>query len=180
MSPLVTPEVIASLTKRSFTDTDRDAVEQIIEMIEGELRSYVNRPLTPTAFLAEKITLEDGFLATLNTPVLSVQALRLSSTGSAYTGSYTITSGGLRISDETGTGPDYEVDYTAGVWPDQSGVLKSLVASRVTRVLAKVQDDATGVRTLTQEGYTAAYLDEGWTDQELKLADRLRRRTAVR
>jgi hypothetical protein len=40
----------------------------------------------------------------------------------------------------------------------------------------KLADNAYGVGQLTQEGYNAPFLDEGWTAQELENIDRRRHR----
>lgn len=174
---LVTLDDIENLTKRNLTAEEEAAVVLLIEMLQGELEDHCNRPVSARVITDEPVTIRsDGRVFLRYSPVISVEAVNYRSPVSAYTGTYTLVPGGLDFGLSTGT-VDLTVSYTAGLAePDNQG-LKSILLARLSRIMAKVHDDALGVSSLAQEGYNAAYLEEGWTEQELKVADRRRRRT---
>lgn len=173
--PLLTTDDLALAWQRDLTEQEQDAATLFIDLLVGELETYCNRPLLPRAIVGEQVTISTiGRVFPHHTPVVSIQQVRdattletLASTGYQLAGSYI---------QFVGWGGEYLLDYTAGLVSPQNKALKHIVLSRLTRVMAKIHDDALGVSTLTQEGYTAAYLEEGWTEQELKIADRRRRR----
>lgn len=196
--PLCTTDDVAALLRRSLTTAEEEGLELLIPLIQGEMEMVANRPLSPVVIVGE-VARQVGDHVFLNkTPVVSVQAVR--GLGSTTTvGGFDVRPWGLLFSGTSATADafapaewasvtaenadrEFEVDYTAGVgttdWRYQGA--RSLLLSRLIRISNKATDDALGVSQLTQEGYTAAYLTEGWTDQEMATLKRLKKRTVAR
>jgi hypothetical protein len=194
---LVWTDDIEELLQRSLTVTEETAAEALIRKYAAELESICNRPLTPRVILDEQAVVDaTGFTRLRNTPVVSVTQIRFD--GAPWTGTWQKAPGGLQLDGLAGFSPSFTagfasgfsagfsagsvadlrvaVDYSAGLEEPANGVIRSLLIDRVIRTLAKITDDALGVSALTQEGYNAPFLAEGWTEQELALAQRARRR----
>ena len=174
--PLVTINDLETLA-RTLSAQEQAAAQLLIDTIEGELELFLHRPLTARAITGERATIgPSGHVFLRHTPVISIQSVNYgTSPSTAYTGAYSFAPGGLVFAPSP-VPTEVLVSYTAGLTdPDNRG-LKSVVLSRLSRIMAKVHDDALGVSSLTQEGYNAAFLQEGWTEQEMKLAERYRRR----
>lgn len=170
---LVTYEDLETILRREFTDEEIEAVELIITLVEGEVTELAGRPITPTVITAEQVTPgSDGYAFLRNTPVTTITEVRYPGNSTPFTTLPVIEAGAVYFG--LASGP-LEVDYTAGLKPTEAVGLRSVIIARLIRILAKVTDDALGVRTLTQEGYTAAYLDEGFTEQELAIIGKRRR-----
>lgn len=174
---LVTTDDLAVMLKRDLTDAEEDGAALVIALMTAELEEICNRPLEPRVITGELVTVGFSGQAFLKvSPVISVSGVTYSDPpGAPYTGSYALTAGVLTFSPTT-IPFDVLVDYSGGLSPPQNAGLRSLLLGRLTRIMAKVHDDALGVGSLTQEGYNAAYLAEGWTEQELAIAQRRRRR----
>lgn len=174
---------VAEVWGREFTDSEEEEmVDSLIAHLQGELELYCNRPLGSRTVVDELVTVTAGRAFFGRTPVQTVTEVRYADTLTEVPSTYyEVRTGGVDFFSPNPLPYDVRVDYVAGLpttdWRYQGA--RSVLLSRVLRVAAKAKDDALGVSSLTQEGYSAAYLAEGWTDQELKLADRLRVRTVV-
>lgn len=199
MGMLCSTADVSTLLQRSFTPSEDAAVALILDLMQGELEMITNRPLGPKVITGE-IARRVGDQVFLNkTPVISVQSV--TSVGSSTLVDATtykvrpwgLLMGGSALDDAFAPlewesqgleyqDAEYKVNYTAGLstadWRYQGA--KSLLMSRAIRVINKAADDAIGVDRLTQEGYAASYMAEGWTEQELKTAKRLKKRTVAR
>lgn len=175
--PLATLADVKTLTQVAFSAEEDAAVQLILDLMEADLEQYCNRPLTVKSFTSEAATIRDDGVVFLNRhPVVSVSQVRYDTTPpTAFTGTYRVQNGLLTFNAASAT-TAILVDYTAGLADPVNRAAKSILLARMSRIVSKVHDDALGVSALTQEGYNAAYLEEGWTDQELKIADRNRRR----
>lgn len=174
---LVTYEDLETILRREFTDDELDAVDLIITLMQSEVTEIAGRPLEPTVIVAERVEPNaDGYAFLRNTPVTAITAVRYPGNSTPFTTLPTIEPGGVYFG--LASGP-LEVDYTAGLAATEAAGLRSVIIARLLRILAKVTDDAIGVRTLTQEGYTAAYLEEGFTEQELAIIGKRHRRVVA-
>lgn len=197
--PIVTPDEVSILVQRQFSAAEEEAVNLVLRMMEGELELLCNRPLAPRTFTEiTKVVEGEAFLS--KTPVASVTTVAHVPDGTLIEPSkYSVRSWGLLMAAEDPStsgawaptpvpldldrlGWEIKVTYTGGLpsadWRYQGA--RSLLLSRTARIANKVHDDAVGTDSVNQEGYSAKYMEEGWTDQELARANRLKRRTLVK
>ena len=191
---LVSPDEVSTLLQRTFSDDEESAVELILQLMQGELELMCGRPLTPKPF-TEIVAVRDSQVFLSKTPVQSVVQIRRVDGTILDPTTSSVRNWGVLLTTEASTGGwspmppmtssaggyEVEVTYTGGLpktdWRYQGA--RSLLMGRVSRVVNKVHDDAVGTDQVSQEGYTAAYMKEGWTDQEVARAGRLKRRVVV-
>lgn len=173
---LVDTDDLALLLKRDLTDEESDAATLIVELMTAELEEFCGRPISPRTIIGERASIgPTGQVFLKATPVISIDAVTYAGSSTPYSGAYGLSSSFLTFSPNS-IPTDVTVSYTAGLEPPANAGLRSIMLGRLSRIAAKVHDDALGVSSLSQEGYNAAYLAEGWTEQELKIAERRRRR----
>jgi hypothetical protein len=181
---LVTADEVLALAGVTLDDTKKEALADQLADWTAELEERLNRPLTQKVVTGERVRADSsGNLWTKWAPIISITGIRLADTGSSqisgsfvqYGGAISSGSGGVGAMSYT-PGTEYLVDYTAGLSEDAARPARSILKARGARLAVKMADDAYGVSSLSQEGYSAPYLDEGWTEQELLNVDRRRRR----
>jgi hypothetical protein len=178
---LVTVDDVLALAGVTLSDAKKEALADQLADWTAELEERLNRPLTQKVVTGERIRADSsGMLWTKWSPIISITGVRVADTGiSAAYGSFIQHGGAVSAGEGAGAyygGTEYLVDYTAGLSEDAARPARSILKARGARLAVKMADDAYGVSSLTQEGYSAPYLDEGWTEQELANVDRRRRR----
>lgn len=163
MADTPTLDEIATLMGRSLTAEEEELAALYIEFAEGEIETWLDRPIHPTAFTDENYFPDaNGTVYFKNTPVISLDRLVVNGT-TENNNFFTLTTYGLEnIFEQSwdyatwdGTTIDYDylygptliVDYTAGL--DYPVAIKSLV-SRV--VVAGLRENA---QTVWQSGTNA-------------------------
>lgn len=178
---LVTAEEVAQAAEVDLSVDQLEALRGLVNEFTAELEERLNRPLLVRSFTNEPIILPPGSdsLWLRHAPVREVLAVRTSA--GTYTGTWTVRPGRIQLAGglsplTIGPGETFYVDYRAGLDSSETRAAKSVIKERAMRMAVKMADQAIGVRDLTQEGYSAPFLEEGWTEQELENVSRLRRR----
>lgn len=174
---LVTVAEVMALANVTLSAPQQTAMTTLLADWTAELEERLNRPLTVRRFVGEQLRIcANGLGWTRHNPIVSIDALRDPDGVVQVAGQYTLaSSGGIDLGTDAAM-LTYVVDYTAGCDAAYAQPARSVLLARAARMAIKMAEDAYGVSALTQEGYNAPYLAEGWTEQELQNIDRRRRR----
>lgn len=195
--PLKGPEGAPPPAPGSSTGmTDEQSfVVAILGDFQAEIESICGRPLEQRTVTESRwLDLATWDLALSATPIASVTSLTID--GVAIDPSaFSYEPGGLLAFSQLDFGPggvplvtDYttlgtkkvDVVYVAGIAdPAKARPAKSAIVARACRVLNMANDDALGTKRLTVEGYGVDWVDDGFTEAEMKACSRLRRRVAL-
>jgi len=169
---------------KTFTDTQQEAASIILMTLENELSYYLNKPLYAQVFTNEKHMLEIGqrqiFLR--NSPVRSVTAFSVGMNNQMVNqviSDFDIYPWGIDNVRIAGQGYIALVTYTAGVYDSDSVVLERVLFTASAREMSKFLADAQGLERLNVEGTDYVFGNKGesgFTEQELKMISRLKRR----
>lgn len=169
---------LASTTLEVTEGSDlAQAVETVLVRYQAEAETLMRR-LCRVVVTDEVITDREGLLLiTRRRPVLSVQAIDPAD-------AYTITKGGLvrldpAVEPGTLTPPtEWTLSYTAGLDPETTEAVASMIYERATRFAVHEIDKAQGTDSISEEGYTTTLNSTGWTAEEREDLLRLRQRAS--
>lgn len=167
----------------------------LIGDFQAELESILGRPLEQRTVTETRwLDLASWDIPLSATPVISVTSLTIDGT-LIDPSAFSYEPGGLLAFSQLDFGPGgvplvtdvttlgmkkVDVVYVAGISdPAKARPAKSAIVARVCRVLNMANDDAHGTKRLTVEGYGVDWVDDGFTEAEMKAVGRLRRRVAV-
>lgn len=167
----------------------------IIGDFQSELETMLGRPLEQRTITESRwLDLATWDLALSATPIASVTSLSIDGV-MIDPSAFSYEPGGILAFSQLDFGPggvplvtDYttlgtkkvDVVYVAGISdPAKARPAKSAVVARACRVLNMTNDDALGTKALNVEGYGVTWVDDGFTEAEMKAVRRLRRRVAV-
>lgn len=198
-APLVTPAEVALYTKHTFSPDDELFASMVIDMLTGDLETWLGRPLTVQTF-TEIHTMESDQVAIFlkNSPVASVASVVVSPAASPVTlepVNYLVWPWGIQFEDPTFQlvftpsyaqfsaleGVQVQVTYTGGKDGRNLRDVRGTIIRAAAREYLARDSDAQNLKTLSVAGgshYTFA--DDhlgGFTDAELK---KLRRHRRVR
>jgi hypothetical protein len=172
---------------RSFDAGQQAAANIVISSLEHQLSTWLNIPISPVSVIDEihrlKVNQRQIFL--YKNPVLEVTSFYVGMQGHEvqqnvndfYTYPWGIDN--LRIA---GDGYRALVTYTAGPDPLEMENLSYIILSAAGREMNKVLLDAQGLMRMTVENsqyYMSKSGAGGYTDEELKMASRYKRRVIV-
>lgn len=189
---IVTADEIATALARDFSAAETAAVEDLLQSLEDDLRTYLKRPLTPEVVVDEDVTAiyRDGKVRLKKTPVLSVQGVTIGGTP-IETWSYMVRPWGLDdVSAIFGPSslilpaPQLLVSYTGGLPGDDPdsdfgrAVRSKIKAAAKRAVTQEIIEKAVGVDRLSVEGTSISFVNGkgGWMDSELAALSGYRRR----
>lgn len=184
---LVTANDIQTYLGRDLSDVETIAASAVfIPTVEGEASVAVNRPIEAAQFVEEQLVEYDQTSVRLRrSPVVSVVSVVVEGSTVAAA-DYIVRSWGLDFTTLVGTTLPIAmtITYTAGLDDVLDApalqALRGVVMGRVARMVNKiVNDDSAGVASITVEGYTVRYMDDGWTEHEADVLASMRRRTVV-
>lgn len=161
-----------------FDEVQARKAASFIELVEGALRSYLGRPVEPTAIEGEVHYVTSARRVMLhNTPVVSIDNVDLDGTtitlepAQRTRWGFLLTSGGYVCT----------VDYTAGLDPVATGI-KAIVLSALTRMFAVKDTGMEGMKYVQIEGRTRfdiADPNQIFSDQEMRLLRRYKRPSII-
>lgn len=189
---IVTYPEVEVLLGRTFSETQAAAVSALLDDLEGRLRGHLGRPLETETSIVETVRAPDRRnprrLFLKKTPVQSVESVTVDGVA-VDSDDYLVRTWGLDQFQPLAVGaglkpePVIVVTYTAGLTgedpdSDEGKLLRGVIRSAAARIANQITDDALGTTNLSQEGYSATYLDAsgGFTEEELRRASSLRRR----
>lgn len=173
MAYTVTRESIASFadieaqTTQDFSANQLVLGQNLLDRYQKEIETLLRRPLS--VIVTEEPIRRSGapgdpsLVVTRYRPVVSISAIYPTDM------TYVITNGIVYLDynlmypllDSTET-----ISYRARIPEYEIDAIRSLMVDRAIRVMAKEEDDARGATSIGEAGYTANYLDEGWTEVE--------------
>jgi hypothetical protein len=144
--PILLPSEIQRAMGRTLSVDELDEAVALIAEFEADLDSILGHSVSLHDVVGEKVD-----VAGYNS------GLTISNFASGVTS--------VTVSYQGGHGPAHPA------YPSAKGAIKR----RVIRMLAKRDDDAIGTDSVSAPGLTVRYLDEGFTESELKPLKRMRR-----
>lgn len=172
---LCSVEEVMALAQVTLTGPQQAAMTTLLADWTAELEERLNRSFTVHQITnAAHTATTAGIVWPRRSPVVSLTAIR-DADGNVVSGVGLTAAGGIDVGT-SGAGGTYYLDYTAGLSVEVAKPVRSILLARAARMAVKMADLAYGVSGLTQEGYSAPFLDEGWTEQELLNVDRRRKR----
>lgn len=191
---------IEAALRRDLTQAENDVLPQLVELVEADAALITGRPIVHTVIVDEEhlVALEDTTIVLRNTPVWSVESLRVfplqNDTGPGtvidprnyirrYWGiEFLWTSALVSILVPV----PIKISYTAGLDDSVPGyaTIRSVIAARIKRILAvsgqqgALAADPSIVEQIAVEGYNVKYRADGgqpWTATELTILQKFAR-----
>lgn len=169
--------------QRPLTTGESTAASAVIEMVQAELEHSVLQRSLVVAEHTETLygTPDREGVLTLHpthTPLLSVSAVTVEGAAVA-SGSWSLERSRVLVYGVvlplTGQAAA-EVTYTAGLGEPALTACRRVLLGCVARVLEKGSSDELGLDSVSVEGYSAVWMSEGFTDEEIRRVSRWRRR----
>lgn len=158
-------------------DDTRRIVGPWLSAYSGELEAMAARPLAVVVADETCQVLSTGLVVTRHRPVTAVGSVRIIGLNNPTTD---LSSGNIRIIDPVPpiwqTPTSAVVSYTARFDEATIAAARNIVIERVRRRMVKEIDDTVGAENTSEEGYSANYMPEGWTEGERLVIEGLRRR----
>lgn len=183
MSLVTTDEFANYLGGWQFSPVQKTEAESILDGVQSDLERYLNRPVQMRRVL-EKVRPERGGLAYVKvTPIVSVHGAyrfgEFESQGPAVESDFPLvwTPGDSMIR----CGGSVWLDYTGGINGDVHPGIKSAIKRVAKRIWPHTHDSGASVRSTESRPGEGGQTDTtpGWTIDELKQFDRLRRRVVL-
>lgn len=185
MTLATTAEVFALRQIEDPTPTQVALCQQILDEVEADAALYTRRSLGVVAVTEEKAhhvaQFGPSYVPLSRTPVVAVSSVKVDGAEvyAAASASATWERSGVVLGALPAGVHAVEVSYSGGFaagLPEVVSVL-GVVRRRAARIFGKVADSAVGTDRATLEGYEVSWGDEGFTEGETKILDRVRRRT---
>lgn len=175
MSIMTVEKLITYMSDIGLTADQHEAAQDVLDGVEGELESYLNRPLGLRSVTEVLLVDDDGYVKPRITPVVSVTAVQGFVTPPTYSKVYGIYIGSMG---------ERSVTYTAGlnIAVDPAKAAIPLAILRVAkREMTTNHDDTLSVKDLraSEPGGASSWRlgeKQGWQPDELKRLSRFRRR----
>lgn len=169
---VVTIDTFDAATLVNLTDEQRAVAAILLPRFQAEAETWMRRPcsVAVTGEVVDEV-LGYGVVPTRYRPVVRIDAVDPPDVVMR------IVSGLLRL-DSTVTPPVpflATVDYGASLPNEQLDAVAGIIHNRTLRALVKEIDQAQGTTTVDEEGYSANYMDEGFTDAEKEVLGRMRK-----
>ena len=184
----------------SLSSKQMDMAQLALDAAQQALETYLGRPVQPVQVREKRRSNSAGDLVLSVTPVHQVLSVRLSSatentiptdpTPIALTASdidrlwdaaptsYNIVPGGVYVGRSR---TYYVIEYIGGYNGYADDFLKNQILEVASRTMTVNHDDTLTIKgDMAQEPSGAQQIKKGWTEDELKQFDRLRRRVVVR
>lgn len=174
-------EVIEFMSLRDLSGSQLVAVEQIIAGVQGGLEDYLGRPVSIRQFTetARIENYEMGQLILQQSPVVSIVSRTAASTPNIIPGGVHAVDAIFGMpSDILGISGYYVVVYTAGLDGKNDESIRTKVMEVASRYISTHHDDVLSAATEVA-GRPPLPASRFWTEDELVMFDRKRRRVMV-
>lgn len=159
--------------RRSLSDDEAEDARRLIASYQAELEGLLGRSIEQRSFTETKPwPLHADRFYVRRGPIVSVTSVTVMGTPlgpsnfvhrrdsvelmwSAYTSGY-------------GTGGNVEVVYVGGWDADAAAPAKAAVVARVCRMMARHEEDDEGTKSSGVEGHTVQWMDDAFTEGELR------------
>lgn len=165
-------ELIDYMSNITLKPDQREAVELILEGVQSEVETFLNRPTEPVLVTETLWPDANGYLYPSKTPVLEI--VSMTRDGQAIT--WTAQSGGFYVGygyTTTGT----VVTYKAGLPDDALRMVRLTILRVASREVQNKHDDTLSVKDL--DANDVSPLPEGLQDEDKARIGRWRRRVVV-
>ena len=196
MSLVTVDELIEYMSDIRLTQNQRVAAQYVIDGVQQELENYLNRPVEPVLVREVGYADRDGIVNVSVTPVHEVRSVeRMDVTPTTYepviepidpdefdrvvdylpstANAMTAVPGGIYTGS---TGVWFSVVYVGGYKGYVDAALKLAIMRVAARERTNNHDDALSIKTDFAQEPNVPPIQIGWTQDELKKWDRLRRR----
>jgi hypothetical protein len=175
---------------RVLTGPDVTAASVVLDMVQDDMESYLGRTIevaqfTDTRYLYANPGYPRSFVPLTQTPVQTVVSVTVD--GTSFTADqWAIERSGIELltvnipTDLLDDPPQAVIVYTAGLGEPAVSQLKFTILTRAARLMNRRKDDLFGARDASVEGYRVLYESDQWSDRELMVADRWKRRMISR
>jgi hypothetical protein len=173
-SPVVDIDGFVAATLLPLTDEQREVAEVLLPRFQAEAETLMRRPcvVAVTEEVVDEVLGTDMVVPTRHRPVVSLDATDPDDFPlSIVSGLLRYTNGSIPPVPFSAT-----VDYHARLPGEQLAAVVGVIYDRTKRALVKEIDQAQGTDSIEEEGYNASYIDEGFTEAELEVLGRLRKR----
>jgi hypothetical protein len=166
-------ELIDYMSNVTLKADQREAVELILEGVQSEVETHLNRPVEPVRVTETLWPDANGFIFPTRTPLLRVVSLL---NGTTPVTTWSVESGGLYVGAFYSTS-GLQLTYDAGLPEDAMKMVRLTILRVASREVQNKHDDTLSAKALDTKD--TAPLPEGLQDEDRKRIDRWRRRTAV-
>ena len=172
---------------REFDAGQRTAATTIISSLERELSAYINRPISAVQVVDEshRLSVNQRQIFLRKAPVVEVTAFSVGLDGEEVEQDITdfyVYPWGIDNIRIVGEGYRALVSYTAGMDSNEAEKLSHIMLAASSREMNKVLLDAQGLMRMNVENsqyYMAGMGESGFTDRELRMASKYKRRAIV-
>lgn len=183
---IASADEIQARVKRTLSSSEQAAAEAMIDDFQAELESILGRPMEPTDVVETRFLPVGWFeLSLRQTPIISIASITIDGNALDASAWSRIPNGiNFRTTGPTNAlmpSPELVivVSYRAGLDAPKNAPAKSIITSRVVRALNSRADESEGATSVAVEDYKIAYVDDGFTEAEMRAVSRLRRRVIV-
>ena len=169
-----------------FDAGQRVAATTIISSLERELAAYLNRPISPVQIdESHRLVVNQRQIYLRKAPVLEVTGFSIGLAGNEVEqniSDFYIYPWGIDNIRITGDGYRALVTYTAGMNSTEVENLSFIMLSAASREMNRVLLDAQGLMRMNVENsqyFMAKQGESGFTDRELKMASKYKRRSII-
>lgn len=160
--------------RRELQGDEEEDARRLIDQYQAELeellgRGIERRTVTETAAwptASERYYVKRG-------PIASVTSLSVGAVAVAAT-AYAVHRDAVELWPWTATPGVLSVTYVGGWDAERAKAAKAAVVARVCRMMNRHDDDDEGVRQSAVEGHSVTWMDDAFTEAELKACKRLR------
>jgi len=186
---VVTLQDIENYTGKVLTGPDAVAAQSLLTLITDEMEAYLGRTIEEASFTDTRWLYTRGaprsYVPLTRTPVVSIDSVTVDGV-SLDADQWSIERSGVELitvnftEPLTGNPPQAVIVYTAGMGEPALSQLKQPILNRVARLMQRARDDVFGGRDVSVEGYRVMWQSDEWSDRELRVADRWKRRMISR
>lgn len=196
MALVTVEELVEYMSQINLTDNQKIAAQQVLDGVQQQLESYLNRPLSPVRVREAGMSDWSGVVRASVTPihsVISVEAMhgtaveqeptitpvppedaeRIYDAISTTKIESTVVPGGIYVG---GTGAWYVIEYVGGYKGYVDDGIKLDIMRVAAREMTENHDDVLSIKTDFAAEPNAPVIVKGWQDDELRKWDRQRRR----